>query len=170
MRLRTLATLLVFLGGFSALLAGPPSKDAKKKPEAQKKEEVLTFTTADMERKYGKSAKPVAKSDSQATPDGKPKPDPLAQLQASQDAKREKIASRAEAGARARSAQENVTVLEKRLASLRNPLLPRSDPTGEEKEAWQKANQVERLRMTEKKLASAREELAAARAALGELR
>ena len=63
MRFRTLATLFVLLAGSTILpAAGDSPEDPKQKSkDPEKKEEVLTFTTADMERKYGKSAKPAPK-------------------------------------------------------------------------------------------------------------
>ena len=166
MRFRTVTMLFVFLAGSTILLAaGDSPKDPKQKSKDPKEEEVLTFTTADMERKYGKSAKPAPK------PTGGPgaEADPLAQLQANQAAKREKVAQRAEGGARVRAAQEKVAALEKRIAGLRNPLLARSAPPEEDREAWDGADQAGRVQMTEKKLAAAREELAAARTALSKL-
>ena len=77
---------------------------------------------------------------------------------------------RADAQRKVQAAQEKVAELEKRLASLRNPLLARSQPADDEKEAWDGADQVGRVRMTEESLAAARDELAAASAELNKLR
>ena len=154
------------------LAAGGESKDPPPKPKDEKKgkqEEVLTFTTADLERKYGKSVKPKPAVD----PAGEPaaaKPDPLAQLQAGQQAKRDKAAQRVEAQKKVQAAREKVAAIEKRLARLRNPLLGPARPDDDEKEAWKGKDQAGRLRMTEEKLAAARDELAAAETALNELR
>lgn len=178
MRFRVLATLLVFSAGSTVALVTERAKAPQPKPkqkEKEKEEEVLTFTTADLERKYGKSKK--TKPQQQPEPGAKPqtkadkaKPDPLSQLQASQEAKREKAAQRAAAQERVQAAQEKVADLEKRLASLRNPLLGRPQPTDEEKEAWKGNDQAGRLRITEENLAAARGELSDALTALEELR
>lgn len=183
MRLRTLATLFVLLAGSTVLLAtGDPSKAPEPKPK-DNEEEVLTFTTEDLERKYGKSEKlkpkPVADPRvnqrkgkhpaNQAAPQGAD-PDPLSWLQARQEAKRKKVAQRAEAQRRVQAAQDKVVELEKRLAILRNPLLGRPRPTDEENEAWKGADQAGRARITEEDLATARSELAQVRTALNELR
>ena len=182
MRFRTLLVLVAFL---AATVAAGESKDSKTKPKPKaEKEEVLTFTTKDMERKYGKSPKPKpapqpgAGPDATAeTPEGKTapqpaRPDPLAQLQASEQAKRDKVVQRADAQRKVEAAQEKVAGLEKRLASLRNPLLARSQPSDEdeEKDAWNGADQAGRVRMTEESLAAARDELSAASAELNKLR
>ena len=184
MRLRTFLLSIMFLVGTAT--AGE-SKDSKTKPKPKPKaeeEEVLTFTTKDMERKYGKSPKPKpapqpgAEPDANAeTPEGKTapqpaRPDPLAQLQASEQAKRDKVVQRADAQRTVEAAQEEVAGLEKRLASLRNPLLARSAPSDEdeERDAWNGADQAGRVRMTEESLAAARDELAAASAELNKLR
>ncbi len=179
MRLRTLTLLFVFLVGTTGLLAfetGTKDSETKAKPKPKaEEEEVLTFTTQDMERKYGKSPKPAPTSKPGAEPEGKTapqtaKPDPLAQLQASEQAKRDKVVQRADAQRKVQAAQEKVAELEKRLASLRNPLLARSQPADDEKEAWDGADQVGRVRMTEESLAAAHDELAAAGAELNKLR
>ncbi len=168
MRFRTLALLIVFLVGTTTAGESKDSKTkAKPKPKAEE-EEVLTFTTEDMERKYGKSPKPTPATQPSAEPEAKP--DPLAQLQASQQAERDKLVQRAEAQRQVQAAQEKVAELEKRLASLRNPLLARPQLTEEEKAAWNGADQVDRVRMTEENLAAAHDELAAARTALNKLR
>ena len=168
MRFRTLALLFAFLAGTTVLLADG-SKDPETKPQPKPKpkvaeEEVLTFTTRDMERKYGQSAK--------RTPASKPvaEPDPLAQLQASEQAKRDKAAQRVDAQRQVQAAEAKVAELEKRMASLRNPLLGRVQPAEEDKQAWKGADQVARLRMTEENLAVARDELEQARTALNEIR
>jgi len=179
MRFRTLATLFFFVAGLAIAPAlGGEKKTPKTKPKEKKEEEVPTFTTDDLERKYGKSAKPKTEAQPAGAANGKnkpaspkaPAPDPLAQLQASQQAKREKTAQRAEAQQRVQAAQAKVTDLEKRLASLRNPYLARSQPSDEEKEAWKGKDQAGRLRVTEENLAQARSELEQARADLNELR
>ena len=87
MRFWTPISLCVLVAGSTILLAGEDSpKDKDKKSKQPAKEEVLTFTTADMERKYGKSPKPVpAPANKQGAT-----ADPLAQLQAGQKAKQEK--------------------------------------------------------------------------------
>ena len=172
MRFRTLAALFVLLGGSTIVLAaGNSSKDPEpKSKDDKKKEEVLTFTTADMERKFGKSAKPKPKPTAGPKPDQEKGKDPLAQLQASQEAKRDKVEQRADAGRRVRAAHEKVKELEKRMASLRNPLLGRAQPADEDREAWKGADQAARLRMTEEKLAAARSELEQALKTLNELR
>ena len=183
MRFRILATLFVFFAGLTvALAAGDRSKAPEPKPKDDKeKEEVLTFTTEDMERRYGKSEKPKPKSKPVAEPQAnaqksEPKgkhpanPDPLSWLQARQEAKQEKAAQRAEAQRRVQAAQDKVAELQKRVASLRNPFLGRSQPTDEEKEAWKGIDQAGRLRLTEENLAAARGELEQARTALDELR
>ena len=77
---------------------------------------------------------------------------------------------RAEAQKQVQVAQEKVTELEKRLATLRNPFLGRAQPADDEKEAWKGADQAARVRMTEENLAAARDELAAARTASTALR
>jgi len=184
MRFRILATLFILVAATTVALAGGENKESKKKPKEgkEKEEEVLTFTTADLERKFGKSAKP-AKPQGDARPQTDPKAgaakdkskpvaasDPLAQLQANQRARREKAAQRAEAQQRLQSVQAKVADLEKRLASLRNPYLARSQPSDEEKEAWKGKDQAGRLRVTEENLARARSELEQARADLNELR
>ena len=185
MRFRTLALLFAFLAGTTVLLADG-SKDPETKPQPKPKpkvaeEEVLTFTTRDMERKYGKSAKPTPASKPVAEPPAKVgeaeskgktegKPDPLAQLQASEQAKRDKAAQRVDAQRQVQAAEAKVAELEKRMASLRNPLLGRVQPAEEDKQAWKGADQVARLRMTEENLAVARDELEQARTALNEIR
>ena len=189
MRFRILFMLFVFFAGAAVPLAAKDSSKAREPKPKDDEEEVLTFTTEDLERKYGKSekAKPKPKpvDEPQANaPKGQPgaehsaneaapqdaDPDPLSWLKAREEAKREKAAQLAEAQRRVQAAQDKVAELQKRSASLRNPFLGRPQPTDEEKAAWKDNDQAGRLRITEENLAAARSELAQARTALNELR
>ena len=187
MRFRILFMLFVFLAGAAVPLAAKDSSKAREPKPKDDEEEVLTFTTEDLERKYGKSEKaklkPVDEPQANA-PKGQPGAehsaneaapqdadrDPLSWLKAREEAKREKAAQLAEAQRRVQAAQDKVAELQKRSASLRNPFLGRPQPTDEEKAAWKGNDQAGRLRITEENLAAARSELAQARTALNELR
>ena len=107
---------------------------------------------------------PSAAPSAEAPADGKkPAPaNPLEALQAKRRADLERAAADAEARQRIKQLQDRVAELEKRLSQLRNPLLGRARPQGEEAEAWKGADQAERLRLTEQRLAAARKELAKA--------
>lgn len=204
MRFRPILTVLVLLAASTVVVAqGDPSKPkSKAKPKPEAEEEVLTFTTRDLERKYGASVKPKAKPpvpaakpapptrpkggpakgapakggpgkgapQAEAAPAPPAKPDALALMQQKQADEKRRAQERASANQRIAAAKTRIAELEKRLAALRNPLLGRAQAGEADQEAWKKADQGARLRMTEEKLATAREELVQANAALKEIR
>jgi len=166
-RSTTLTVTFLFLAGLAASADEPARKPDPKKERASE-EEVLTFTSEDLERKYGPSTKAAPVADGKA-PDSKVLT-PLQQLQAQQDAGVEKAAQREKAAKRVEAAQARVAELQRRRKMLRNPLLGRAQPEAEEKEAWAGADQAGRLKMTDESLAAARKELEQARKELNELR
>jgi len=166
-RFSILVVWMLFMASAAVAAAdGQKKAEPKPKPKPQDKEEVLSFTTEDLERKFGKSAKARPKPDAKA----KNAQDPLALLQAQQEAARQKVTQRAEAQKRVTAAETKVAELERRVASVRNPLLGRAQPGAEEEEAWKGADQAGRLRMAQESLTAAQNELADARKALKELR
>ena len=162
-RLSILALTALLLTGLA--LADDPAPDTKSdKSDKGKKEktkaaeeEVLEFTTEDLERKYGPSSKPAPKS--AAGPGAPEGASPLEQLQASQRANKDKAAQREEARQRVQAAQARIKGLEKRVAQLRNPLLGRAEPEEGEKAAWSASDQAGRVKIAQDSIAAARKEL-----------
>jgi hypothetical protein len=160
-------------------VASAQRQDSKPEPKPQEKEEeVLTFNTEDLERMYGKSkrSQPAAtKTASQTSGNRRTKQaaadqDPLARLQAQQEAERDKAERLVDARRQVLAAEAKVAEHEARLAALRNPFLGRPQPSAEEQEAWDGSDQAGRLRIAEETLAAARQEAERARKALEEIR
>ena len=161
----------VLLAG-SDISAETPEKTEESKPKDKREtegaktkraqEEVPTFTTHDLERKYGPSPKTVPKAGTKAAADKRLALSPLEALEASRNASRERAALHAKAAQRVQQLQTKLAELEQRLARLRNPLLGRAQPGQEDAKAWKAADQVQRLRLTEQSLATTRQELAQA--------
>ena len=167
MRPTTILTVVLLLLNTVAMAATEktaPKQDPKPAVERET-EEVPTFTTEDLERKYGPSSKPAPAADAASSTQA----DPLQQLLARQEAGREESARKEEARTRVTAAETIVRELEKKQARLRNPLLGAVVPDAGDEQAWRTADQAGRLRIIEESLAAARTELEQARKDLGRL-
>jgi hypothetical protein len=143
-------------------------QESKAKAE---KDEVLTFTTLDFERKYGPSPRALPKTETKPDDDGKPPADdPLAAMLAKRDADRDRAAKITQATQRVQKLQLEIASMEKSLAQLRNPLLGRAQPAEDDAKAWKDADQGERQTLTQERLASVRKELAQAQKELNGVR
>ena len=156
MRLLLIALLLFSVGSVTA-------QETAKEKDKEKDDDVPVYTTKDFKKKYGKGQAPKPKQSDEA------KPDPLAQLQASQAEAKKQRADRAAAKAAVVTAQKKVERLEKRLAQLRNPLLGKPKLDEETAKAWKGVDQATRIKQTEASLKEAQAELAEAKKAISRI-
>jgi len=183
-RFSSLVLTALFLTGFAVADDPAPKEETGEKgktaSEAKDDEdEVLTFSTEDLERKYGPSSKPPEKkavepagkdANAKGKQAGAKTLSPLEQMQANQQASKDRAAQRKDAATKVEKARARVKELEQRVSRLRNPLLGRAEAEDGEEAAWSKADQAGRVKIAEDALQSARTELQAAIKEMDELR
>jgi hypothetical protein len=137
---------------------------APKKAE-EKKEDVPTYSTKDLKKKYGSSSSAREAAEAKRLADksaAEGQPTPLDKMKASQAAAAKTKQDRAATEKELKQAQQEVARLETQLRALRNPLLARPSATEEEKKQQQGLSQADRIKAVEKNLTAAKAAVQAA--------
>lgn len=175
--IRLLASTVVVL----LLVVPVPASEEKGKEsdegKSDEKEETLTFSNADLERRYGagtstKSTESGAKTSTDASDSVATGQAALDKMFADRASSKEKAVKISQAEAAVAAARARVAQLETKRLEVVNPLLPRPAPPEDpaEAERWKAMNGVERANATKAELDAARQALTEAEAALAAAR
>lgn len=174
--IRMTAALLSGLLLLTPVLASTDKDKPLPKDKGDKKEESLSFSNSDLERRYGggeeKAKSKKAAPSSAVEKKSEAGSSALEKMFAKEEAKKERAQKVADAEEVVAAAKERIARLEKTKRAIANPYLARpSAPEDEEQaERWKNQDSAERLNSTDAELKSARKMLADAQAALAEAR
>lgn len=163
------------------LLMAPALASDEKKQETEKakvdKEEVLSFSNADLDRRYGDGEKKKSTESSTESSTAGKKPDDagpsaLEKLLADETARKARVVTVTEAEAAVVAARERIAQLEKKKLAVVNPFSARPAPSGDEAEAelWKAMKPGERSDAVKAELEAARKALVEAESALSSAR
>lgn len=160
------------------LLMAPALASDEKKQETEKakvdKEEVLSFSNADLDRRYGDGEKKKSTESSTESSTAGKKPDDagpsaLEKLLADETARKARVVTVTEAEAAVVAARERIAQLEKKKLAVVNPFSARPAPSSEdeaEAELWKAMKPGERSDAVKAELEAARKALVEAESAL----